>query len=99
MLGVIAIIGILMAVIAPSIAGIMDSAEGEVNKLQGESIKSAILSAYLDSDAGSLDSFLDEVFIEDSIKFNLIDSYLQGSIEEDTIDGDVVNYVKDSFGW
>ena len=94
-LGAVAIIGILMAVIAPNLVGIMESTDDEVNRLQAESIKSAIISAYLTEkeDNESLKEFATRA-LDDTY---LIEPYLQGS-NGYNFDIDVIAYVEESFG-
>lgn len=96
MLVVIAIIGILMTAIAPKVVGIIENAEKEADKLMAETIKNAIISAYIEDEDidKTLECFASEVIDGD---FSNINSYLQGDWSDDGINTSVENYVKDYF--
>lgn len=101
MLAVIAVAGILLAVIAPNVIRVVQSSENEANKIQAESVKNAIINFYLDEKEGrTLDEFLDsEVFNENNnnglIELENLKPYLDGDI--DYISSEVEGLVCESF--
>ena len=106
MLAVVAIIGILIAIIVPNVVNVISKAEDEVVKVQAESVKNAILSYYLeDGEAASLKDFLDDnVFDGNQFKSTLdLNSYLDGFGGDDRSLDDILteegmDYILESFG-
>ncbi|UMZ74928.1 typeII_sec_gspG: type II secretion system protein G [Natranaerofaba carboxydovora] len=108
MLAVIAIIGILIAIIVPNVVSVITRAEDEVVKVQAESVKNAILSYYLDqSGATSLEDFLDDnVFtINNEFRKGLfpeLQPYLDGFGDDRSLDDiltdEGMDYILESFG-
>ena len=108
MLAVIAIIGILIAIIVPNVVSVITRAEDEVVKVQAESVKNAILSYYLEeSGATSLEVFLDKNVFTSNNKFKdglfkNLQPYLDGFGDDRSLDDvlseDGMDYILESFG-